>query len=230
VFEQGIVRKFGDLIAKAERRTIDEMKDGRIETEPSATDRFLARIVDVCQELDNNYRVAFKARTLGDRGKDAPESQFGADFCGVLDSQNRFFRQIKGFLTQAKIESKGIIVRSEPYASTTVKFTENSEFRRLIGQIDRMLSITPDSYVIIYSLEGFVVVPALSVRGLKAGGELYAKSVPRFFKEVFMCFIGDGRLQAYDDTSLRKLSSETGARNALLLEIREDSHNTNLKI
>ena len=218
MFKQGIVKKFGDLIAKAERRTIDEMKDGGIETEPSATDRFLARVVDVCQEFDDNYGVAFKARTLGDRGKDAPESEFGADFCGVLDSQNRFYRQTKGFLAQAKIESKGIIVRNEPYV-TTVKFTENNEFRRLVGQIDQILSITPDSFVIIYSLKGFLVVPALSVRGLRAGGELYAKSAPRFFKEVIMCFVGDGRLKAYDDTSLRRLSIETNARNALLLEI-----------
>jgi hypothetical protein len=170
MFEEGIVKRFGNLITKAERRTIDEMKNGEIETEPSATDRFLGKIKDVCEELVNDYGVVFKARTLGDRGKDSPESEFGADFCGVLDNRHRRFGQTKGFLTQAKRESKGIVVKYEPYASTTVKFTDNDEFKRLVGQIDKMLSITPDSYVIIYSLKGFVVVPALSVRGLKAGG------------------------------------------------------------
>jgi hypothetical protein len=69
---------------------------------------------------------------------------------------------------------------------------------------------------------------AFSVRELKAGGELYAKPVPRFFKGIFMCFVGDGRLKAYDDASLRRLSVETNARNALLLEIKETSVNTNI--
>jgi len=42
VFALGVTRKFGELIAEAERRIINEVRDGKLETEPSITDRFLA--------------------------------------------------------------------------------------------------------------------------------------------------------------------------------------------
>lgn len=54
-----------------------------------------------------------------------------------------------------------------------------------------MLDITSDSFVIVYGRNEFVVVPALSVRGLTASGDLYGKPISNFFKEFLMCFIGD---------------------------------------
>ena len=84
-----------------------------------------------------------------------------------------------------------------------------------------MLSVTPDSFVIIYSSKGFVVVPASSVKGLARRGKLYAKPVDRFFKEYLMCFIGDPRLKAYDDQTLESLRVETNARTAIMFQIHE---------
>ena len=59
-----------------------------------------------------------------------------------------------------------------------------------------MLSITPDSFVVVYSKRGFVVVPASSIQGLKTRDEIYGKPIDRFFKEFLMCFIGDHRFKA----------------------------------
>jgi len=216
-----MVKRFGELITQAESRTIEGMVDGRLETEPSATDRFLARIEDTFSGGNDQQGIVFRARSLRDRGRNASEREFGADFCGVLNTRVAGFSQTKGFLVQGKSEKEGIKVRKEPYGLTTVRFTQNKELDRLKEQASRMLSVTPESFVIIYSTNGFVVAPASSVIGLEAGGELYAKAVDRFFKEYLMCFIGDPKLKAYDDTTLEGLRAETNARTAILFEVEQ---------
>ena len=218
---KGIVRDFGKLISEAERRIIEGIKDGRIETEPSITDRFLNEVERVFERQGKKENIVFRARTLRDRGSHAPEHRFGADFCGVLDIQFRDFKQTKGFLSQAKMEKDGIFVQKGFGGVTTVSFSHGNEFKRLKEQADKMLSVTPDSFIIIYSLKGFVIVPASSIKGLSREGKLYAKPVDRFFKEYLMCFIGDPRLKAYDDQSLESLRRETNARTAILFQIRE---------
>ena len=40
----GIVKRFGELIRKAEEQTIEGIEEGRIQTETSATDRFLEAV------------------------------------------------------------------------------------------------------------------------------------------------------------------------------------------
>ena len=217
----GIVRRFGELISEAERRIIEGIEDGRIETEPSMTDRFLNEIERVFSHADHYEGITFKARTLRDRGRNAPEKEFGADFCGVLKARLKDFEVTKGFLSQAKKDGRGIDVNLRPFGLTTVGFQIDEEFVRLGDQIDQMLSITPDSFVIIYSSKGFVVVPAISVKGLKNEADLYAKPVDRFFKEYLMCFIGDHRLVAYDDRSLESLRKETKARTAIMFEVKQ---------
>jgi len=216
----GTVKKFGELISEAEKRIIDSIKDGRVETEPSITDRLMRQIESVFEENSSQEGIIFKARSLRDRGKNASESKFGADFCGVLNVDLRKFKRTKGFLTQAKIEGNGIEVKNVRYRGlTTVSFRQNSEFRRLSGQLDQMLSVTPDSFLIVYSEKGFVVVPASSVAGLKSDGVLYGKPLDRFFKEYLMCFIGDHRLTAYDDTSLEGLRQLTNSRTAIIFQL-----------
>lgn len=84
-----------------------------------------------------------------------------------------------------------------------------------------MLDITPDSFVFVYSTKGFFVVPASSIKELKANGELYGKPVSRFFKEYLMCFIGDHRLQALDNQNLESLREMTNARTAIMFQIYE---------
>jgi hypothetical protein len=222
---KGIVRDFGKLISEAERRIIEGIKDGRIETETSITDRFLneiERTFDEYRERENDVR--FRARTLRDRGRNAPEYEFGADFCGVLDIHFRFFRQSKGFLSQAKREGYGISIQRGFFGATTVGFSKNNEFQRLNKQVEKMLSITPDSFVIVYDIKGFVVVPASSIKGLNGNSRLYGKTVDRFFKEFLMCFIGDPRLKAYDDKSLERMKEETNARTAIIFQLHEEQY------
>jgi len=192
-----------------------------METEPSITDRFLNELERIFEQQGEKENIVFRARTLRDRGPHASEHRFGADFCGVLDIRFRGFKQTKGFLSQAKIEKHGIFVRKGFMGATTVSFSYGNEFERLNEQADKMLSVTPDSFVIIYSPKGFVVVPASSVKGLARRGKLYAKPVNRFFKEYLMCFIGDPRLKAYNDRSLESLRVETNARTAILFQIHE---------
>lgn len=216
---KGIIRDFGKLISEAEKRIIEAIEDGRIETEPSATDRFLSELEKVFEQHGKKEGVIFRARTLRDRGRNAPERRFGADFCGVLDIRFRNFEQSKGFLSQAKREGHGISIQKGFYGSTTASFSPNKEFQRLNKQIDEMLSITPDSFVIVYSPKGFVVIPASSIKGLKTKGRLYAKPIDRFFKEYLMCFIGDHRLKAWDDQSLESLRRETNARTTIMFQI-----------
>ncbi len=218
---KGIVKDFGKLISEAERRIIEGIKDGRMETEPSITDRFINELERIFEQQGEKGDIVFRARTLRDRGPHAPEHRFGADFCGVLDVRFRDFKQTKGFLSQAKMEKHGIFVQKGFRGLTTVSFSYGNEFERLNEQADKMLSVTPDSFIIIYSSKGFVVVPASSIKGLARGGELYAKPIDRFFKEYLMCFIGDPRLKAYDDHSLESLRVETNARTAILFQIHE---------
>jgi hypothetical protein len=138
-------------------------------------------------------------------GRNAPEMRFGADFLAVLDVKLEGFEQSKGFLSQAKKEGYGISVHIGPYSYAAVGFPQNEEFKRLDGQVDKMLAITPDSFVLVYSQKGFVVVPGSSIKGLKAEVELHAKPVSNFFKEYLLCFVGDPRLRAFDGHSLEKL-------------------------
>ncbi len=218
---KGIVRHFGNLISSAERCIIEGINDGRMETEPSITDRFINELERVFNQERGKENILFRARTLRDRGPNAPEQRFGADFCGVLDVQFENFKQTKGFLAQAKMEKDGIVVRKGLWGVTTVTFSSENKLKRLKEQAERMLSVTPDSFVFIFSSKGFVVVPASSIKGLVKGGKLYAKPIDRFFKEYLMCFIGDHRLKAYDDSSLESLRVKTNARTAILFQIHE---------
>ena len=47
---KGVVTKFGELIERAERNTIEDMKEKNTEEETSVTDRFFARVQDVFTE------------------------------------------------------------------------------------------------------------------------------------------------------------------------------------
>jgi hypothetical protein len=111
----GIVNRFGELIKKAEEQTIEGISEGRIETEPDVTNRFLETIENIFREYGKHEGFSFKTRTLGDKGPKAPESKFGADFVGVLNVKLDGYEQTKGFLTQAKIEGSVVRVRTNPF-------------------------------------------------------------------------------------------------------------------
>lgn len=102
---KGIVKHFGELIKKAEESIREKMDNGLLDTESSITDRFLQGIESIFDEYGKRNGIYFRARSLRDRGPNAPEKKFGADFCGVLDVRLRELELSKGFLVQAKRET-----------------------------------------------------------------------------------------------------------------------------
>jgi len=105
-----------------------------------------------------------------------------------------------------------------------VGFTRASELRRLQKQTEKMLNVSPDSFVIVYTDEAFVFVPALSLNGVNYsddGNYLYGKNTWLFFHEFLMCFIGDWRLSAFDDITLAKRAEETRSRYGIIFHLRK---------
>lgn len=218
----GHIGKFGKLIADAEIQTIARISDGRLETEPSITDRLLTEIENKINSSQYDG-ITFRARTLRDKGANAPEKIYGADICSVLDIELPNFKIKKGFLCQSKRTSTtGIrIVNGGQYGRYSVEFPNGRSLANIKEQTKKMLEVSPDSFIWIYSERGIVVVPASSVSGLRTSriAAVHGKSLDRFFKEYLMCFIGDQKLNDYGDTTLEKLKLETKARNVLLFTI-----------
>lgn len=214
----GSVGYFGDLINQAEANAIKGILEGKLETEPSITDRFVQGVEDIVNESGVFEGIRFHARTLRDRGPNAPEHEFGADLCGVLRVDLPKFQQSKGFLIQAKIVQANLISQG-PRGFTGVRFPDDDEFKRLQSQAEHMLEITPDSFILIYSSKGFFAVPASDILALKDEGTTYGKPVAAFFKEFLMCFIGDTRISAWDDSTLRSVKEKTNSRRVLLISL-----------
>src|SRR6267143_3378710 len=134
-----VLRHFVELIKEAEERTIKDIKAERVQTEPQITDRFLARVEDIFKERGHTDGVALEVTTLRDKGLGASEKEFGADFCGVLNVDLPNFQLSKGFLSQAKMEGKGIDLQTG--FPTLVTFPTGS--RDLHAQVGKMLALTP---------------------------------------------------------------------------------------
>lgn len=78
------------------------------------------------------------------------------------------------------------------------------------------------SYVIVYTPDGFYVVPGHAVVDLFNGGKVYGMTISSFLKQFLMCFVGDHKLYASDDGTLAQLAERTDARNALLFKVEEN--------
>lgn len=216
---KGIVNPLLDLIEKAEMRTIEGIREGRLETEPDITNRFIQAVEDLVNGEYENKGIKFKTRTLRDRGPKSPESKYGADLVGVLDVRLKGYQLSKGFLMQAKMECDWAKLKTDEYESESATFKPHQEFSRLQGQIDEMLKITPDSFVFIYGQNNFSVIPGSSVNGLQRTGRLYGKTIKAFFKDFFTCFIGDPQLNAWNDSTLERLKERRNARTAMMIQI-----------
>lgn len=220
IVKPGIVAHFGKLIRMAEANIIKKIEKERVTQESDITSRFLDEIEEIFKYNGQKNGIFFQAKVLRDRGPKATEKEIGADFCGVLHVNFTEFSQSKGFLSQAKKESSAVRL-SKTYRVNKIKFPHEKELIRLKDQTDRMLRITPDSYVIIYSTKGFVVVPACSIQGIKDNNiEVYGKPVSQFFKEFLVCFIGDTKLSAPDDESLIQLKKKTEISAMLWMQVK----------
>jgi len=224
----GILRDLSKHIEKAAAIAVEDLQEGIVETEPSLTDRFIGAMEGRLSTLEiGGYR--FKIRTLRDRGRGAPEHEFGADLVGVLDVDIPSYKVSKGFLAQAKLANKGEITVKLPgscpgyeYPEITVSIPRDPSSSRLVSQCKQMLSVTPDSYVFVYSQFGIFVIPASAITSIAPGScrPVYSKRIGGFFMEHMMSFIGDLGLEATSDDALRSCRERTNARYAMLLEMR----------
>ena len=92
----------------------------------------------------------------------------------------------------------------------------------LFAQCESMLSITPDSFVFVYSSDGIFVLPAISVVSLEVGGRplnIYSKSLRHFMQDFLQCFLGDPLVSAVDDDTLRRVRVRAGS--AMMLSTEE---------
>lgn len=195
------VREAGRLIGGAADRAVEALRQGRVEQEPAMTDRLLGGIEESLQGR-TAHGITWSAKTLTDRGRGAQERRFGADFMGVLNIDLPDYRVAKGFLAQAKL------VRTD-------RSIDRAELDR---QCERMLDLSPASFVFLYSDSGIAVVPAIAVVASSIDPrELYARSIGRFFEEHLECFIGDKAISEAAPSTLESLRERYDARQLISL-------------
>jgi hypothetical protein len=203
------IRAAATHLADAGNRAVSALADGRTQLEPAFTDRMLGHI----EEAMNGYTrkgIRWTAMTLTDRVRDSQESEFGADFAGVLDIDLEDYKVKKGFLAQAK--------KIEPFEHVAA-----SERRRMLSQCNQMLEHTADAFLFLYSISGVSVVPAVAVVSASFTNpyELYTRSLRGFYEAHFECFVGDRNISASDPSVLETLRERLRARQLSYLQARQ---------
>lgn len=184
-----LVQQSAKVAGEAARATLREIQSKDAPQEPQMTDRMLGRIGQAMDGLVVNG-ATWRAKTMADRGINSEESVLGADFAVVIEFLIDNKKFVKGFLGQSKyIGDKGDL-------SAVQK-------KELIIQCEKMLKISPDSFVVIFSNTDIRVVPAVGfgsgiAQSLK---DLYSRSIERFLEDFFQCFCGDPDISSpsYDD-------------------------------
>ncbi len=223
----GTLKNMLTAVETAERLAVRGLSDGTIETEPTLTDRFLGGLEQsiTSDGLEmRGYRL--RLRTLRDRGPNAPERLFGADLVAVFELDTPECRLRKGFLAQAKLAGPGEVSvnDSREYPVVSIRRSAQREERPsdLAPQCRRMLRVSPDSFVFVYTDRQISVVSANTVAHISDDGGrhgVYRMTLRQFFRAFFQSFIGDYRLAACDDDTLRTLRDDTLASSAALLTL-----------
>jgi hypothetical protein len=167
-------------VGAAAKKTAQDYAEKNIPDEPSFTAALATRIKDSLAGFSKGG-IFWSAKILSSHGPNTEESRFGADVLGSLSLDLPDYSVKKGFLAQAKRQEPGTLLPT-------------SEWKRMQAQCNTMLNFTSDSYVFIYALNGVFVVPAISVAACKKVEDLYTlhpKNLSAFYKEHFMCFVGD---------------------------------------
>jgi hypothetical protein len=199
---RGVARHIADAIDQS----VVALREGRVEHEPAMTDRMLGAIEQSLSGF-HHKSIFWTAKTLTDRGPRSQESKFGADFMGVLNIRLPDFMVSKGFLAQAKLIRNG----------------SAGNLDELKRQCEKMLGISPDSFVFLYAPDAVRVVPAVSVVGSSLDPQqLYRRSAQRFFEEHLQCFIGDRNINAPNADALDKLQNILQVRRTILIEAKAE--------
>lgn len=219
--------------------TIEARELKKIETEPAFTDRLVANIErDINRPNRPEGKIKIDVRTLKDKGPGSAEKKYGADIATVLYINLPNYKVKKGFLAQSKmLDNSEFSLFSEAapfgygrfnwrYSNPDregvihMKFDTN-EATALVGQCEKMLKITPESFLFVYTNFDVFVCPAISIvssANLKDEG-FYFKNLTRFFKDYFSCFIGDSKVSDYKDETLEALGARFESRTILYFNI-----------
>lgn len=207
------------IVQQVADQTVDAWQQDKIRQEPQITDWFMCRIDD---KLNSHQmgKIAVEVRVFSPAGPVSEESRVGADFANILEIRFEGFRVRKGFLAQAKKMPRHRVDRNRV-------ITEVLSDNQLARQCEKMLAITPASFVFVYKSDGFAVFPALDVHSLlvspppRPDAYLYHKSIRSFYEEFFKTFVGD-RLIGLPIESMDQLDSfarDYQLRHALYLRI-----------
>jgi len=181
-------------VASAAKKTAEEYAEKNIPDEPAFTAVLATRVKDALSYYAKGG-ISWNAKILSSHGPNTEESKFGADLLGALALDLPGYSVRKGFLAQAKRQEPG-------------KAVSGAEWKRMQAQCDTMLRFTPESFVFVYALNGVFVVPAISVVACSQVEDLHTlhpKSLSAFYKEHFMCFVGDRRINAASPNVLDNL-------------------------
>lgn len=181
-----MIRKTTHIITNAADETTLALRKGRIQDETAFTVSLIRKIEDKINGFGING-IKWEAMTL------IPQSQekiFGADFLGVLRIKIRDYDLSKGFLVQAKMK-------------------KNLNMTVLREQCEKMLQISPSSFVFIYDEEGVKIYPAISVlNSKKSPSSLFHRTPASFYELHFESFIGDRKLSAPNISVLEGIRKE----------------------
>ena len=183
----------------AANRTRDDMVAQRLPDEPAVTSALVTRFHDALDGYEK-AGIRWSAKILSSHGRGAEEGIVGADFLGVLQIEFPEFEVRKGFIAQAKRQDEG-------------KKLTPSKWSRLVEQCTKMMKYSNTSFVFVYSQNGFVVVPAVSVlacRGSEDLHTLHPTKIHHFYKKHFHCFVGDHRIQDSSPSILEELRYRNG--------------------
>ncbi len=189
-------------VKKAEDRIIEKLIIGEIKQEPDLTSRLLESIETNLDGLRKNG-VVIRTSVLTDRGRNSEESLYGADFIGTLKIRLPIYSIDKGFLIQAKL-----------FKDKNKNLSEK-DFNDIVQQCKKMISITPCSYLALYTPYGIKLLPANmvinstyeSMKNLsKIENNFYLLNLSKFYKEHFECIIGD---YSIDTTDIKKVYQQT---------------------
>lgn len=181
-------------LAHAATKTVQDYTVNALPDEPAFTAALVTRLKDALDGFKTSG-IAWSAKILSSHGANTEEKKYGADFLGVLTLALPGLNVKKGFLAQAK--------RQEPGSKLDLR-----QWKDLAAQCEKMLKITPSSFVFVYSLNGVFMVPAIKVLSCEEPEDLHtlhpAKTGP-FYRSHFECFVGDRRLDSPTTETLRNL-------------------------
>lgn len=186
-------------LLNAANKTRDDMVAQILPDEPAVTSALVTRFRDTLNRFEK-AGIRWSAKILSSHGHGAEEGIFGADFFGVLQFAFPEFKISKGFLAQAKKQNEGAKLSS-------------TEWNRLVGQCKNMMKYSNASFVFVYSLNGFFVVPAVSVLACRDAEDLHTLHPMRihdFYKHHFQCFVGDYGIRDSSASILEELRYRNG--------------------